>query len=75
VTKLGGPFGIGQVLLQQFGAFGNQVHPLSNGDEQVPNCAHNLGHTWATPSDATEEMPMVTQLNEEKRHLWEIAKS
>jgi len=31
-TRLGGPFGIGQVLLQQFRAFGNKDHPLSNGD-------------------------------------------
>jgi len=49
--------------------------PLSNGDEQVPI----VPTTWAVlgqpPSDATKEMPMVTQLNEEKRRLWEIAKS
>jgi len=43
--RLGGPFGVGRVLLQQFGAFGNGGHPLSNGDRQVTNCAHNLG--WA----------------------------
>jgi len=45
-TRLGGPFGVGQVLLQQFGALGNRGHPLSNGDGQVTNCAHKLG--WAT---------------------------
>jgi len=45
-TRLDGPFGIGRVLLQQFGAFGNRGHPLSNGDEQVTNYAHDLG--WAT---------------------------
>jgi len=35
--------------------------------------------TWAakgqTPSDASEEMPMVTQLDEERRRLWELAKT
>jgi hypothetical protein len=34
--------------------------------------------TWAAhgqpPSDASEEVPMVTQLYEEKQHLWEVAK-
>jgi hypothetical protein len=35
--------------------------------------------TWAThgqtPSDASEEVPMVTQLDEERRCLWEVAKA
>ncbi len=35
--------------------------------------------TWAThgqpPSDVIEEMPMVTQLNEERWRLWEMAKA
>jgi len=34
--------------------------------------------TWATQgqpsSDASEEVPMVTQFDEERRHLWELAK-
>ncbi len=34
---------------------------------------------WAAhgqpPSDASEEVPMVTQLDEERRHLWEMAKA
>jgi len=47
-TRLGGPFGDGQISLQQFGAFDNRFHPLSNGDGQVTNCAYNLGYTWAT---------------------------
>jgi hypothetical protein len=47
LTRLGGPFGVGRVLLQQFGVFGNKGHPFSNGDGQVTNHAHNLG--WATP--------------------------
>ncbi len=45
-TRLGGPFGVGRVLLQQFGTFGNGGHPFSNGDGQITNYAHNLG--WAT---------------------------
>jgi hypothetical protein len=35
--------------------------------------------TWAAvgqpQSDASEEMPMVTQLDEERRHLWEMVKA
>jgi hypothetical protein len=35
--------------------------------------------TWAThgqpPSDASEEVPMVTQLDEERQRLWELAKA
>jgi len=35
--------------------------------------------TWAAhgqpPSDASKEMPMVTQLDEERRCLWEVAKA
>ncbi len=35
--------------------------------------------TWAShgqpPSDANEEVPMVTQLDEERRCLWEMAKA
>jgi hypothetical protein len=35
--------------------------------------------TWTAhgqpPSDASEKVPMVTQLDEERRHLWEMAKA
>jgi hypothetical protein len=31
------------------GTFYNGVHPLSNGDGQVTNCAHYVGDTWKTP--------------------------
>ncbi len=35
--------------------------------------------TWVAhgqlPSDANEKMPMVTQLDEERQHLWEMAKA
>jgi hypothetical protein len=35
--------------------------------------------TWAAqrqpPNDANEELPMVTQLDEERRRLWEVAKA
>ncbi len=48
-TRLGWPFWVSRILLQQFGTFGNRGHPLSNGDKQVNNCAYNLGCTWATP--------------------------
>jgi hypothetical protein len=48
-TTLGGSFGVSQILLQQLGTFYNGVHPLSNGDGQVTNCAHYVGDTWKTP--------------------------
>ncbi len=35
--------------------------------------------SWAAhgqpPSDASEEVPMVTQLDKERRRLWEVAKA
>jgi hypothetical protein len=46
---LGGPLGVGRILLQQFKAFGNKGHTFSNGDKQIINHAYNLGHKWATP--------------------------
>jgi hypothetical protein len=47
-TRLGGPLGVSQVLLQQLGTLHNWVHPLSNGDRQIINCAHDLGSTLTT---------------------------
>ncbi len=47
-TRLGWPFGVGRILLQQFKIFGNKSNPFSNGDGQVTNCAHNLGNTSTT---------------------------
>ncbi len=65
-TRLGEPFGVGWVLLQQFGAFGNKSHPISNGDKKSPI----VPTTWVThgqpPNDVREEVPMVTQLDEER---------
>ncbi len=49
LTTLGGPLGVSQVLLQQLGTFHNGVHPVSNGDGQVTNYAHDLGNTRTTP--------------------------
>ncbi len=72
---MGRPLGVSQVLLQQLETFRNWVHPLSNGDKQVTNYAHDLSSTWTTPNDASEEVPMVTQLDEERRHLWEVVKA
>jgi len=46
---LGGPFAIGQVLLQQFRTFDNGGHTFSNGDGQITNHAYDLGRAWATP--------------------------
>jgi hypothetical protein len=34
-----------------------------------------LGHTWAFPSDVSEKMLMVTQLDEKRQCLWEMAKA
>ncbi len=48
--RLGGPFGVGRLLLQQFETFNNKGHPFSNGDGQIINYAYNLGHMWVTPT-------------------------
>jgi hypothetical protein len=73
--RLGGPLGVGRILLQQFGAFNNGGHPFSNGDRKSPI----MSTTWASHgqplSDASEEVPIVTQLDEERRRLWEMAKA
>jgi hypothetical protein len=67
---LGGPFGVGRILLQQFKTFSNRAHAFSNGDGQIM--------IWAAhgqpSSDVNEEVPMVTQLDEERQRLWEMAK-
>jgi hypothetical protein len=47
-TRLGGPFGVSRVLLQQLGTLRNSIHPILNGDEQVTNYAHDLGGTRTT---------------------------
>jgi len=44
-TRLGGPLGVNRVLLQQLRTPRDGVHPLSNGDGQITNCAHDLGST------------------------------
>ncbi len=48
-TRLGGPLGVSRILLQQLGTFHDRVHPFSNGDGQITNCAHDLGSTWTNP--------------------------
>jgi len=47
-TRLGGPLGVSRVLLQQLGTLCDWVHPISNGDRQITNYAHDLGSTWTT---------------------------
>ncbi len=46
--RLGGPFGVSRILLQQLGTLRNWVHPIPNGDGQVTNYAHDLGRTRTT---------------------------
>jgi hypothetical protein len=48
-TRLGGPFGVSRILLQQLGTLRNGIHPFSNDDGQVTNYAHDLGNTGTTP--------------------------
>ncbi len=74
-TRLGGPFGLGQVFLQQFGAFGNMGHPLSNGDGQVTNYAYDLGCTWATLKWCEWGSVNGHILDEERWCLWKITKA
>jgi hypothetical protein len=74
-TTLGGPFGISWVFLQQFGAFGNMGHPLSNGDGQVTNYAYDLGCTWATPKWCEWGSVNGHILDEKRWCLWKITKA
>jgi hypothetical protein len=57
---MGGSFGVGQVLLEQFKAFCNRAHAISNGDKQITICAYNLATHGQPPSDVNKEVPMVT---------------
>jgi hypothetical protein len=43
--------------------------------ECVTNHADDLGSTWTNPKCVSEEVSMVTQLDEERWHLWEMAKA
>ncbi len=72
---MGGPFGVGQILLQQFRTFDNKGHPFSNGDGQVTIVPIIWAAHGPPPSDVSEEVPMVIQLDEERRCLWEMAKA
>jgi hypothetical protein len=54
---------------------GNKGHTFSNGYRQVTNHAYDLGHEWQPLSDASEEVLMVTQFDEKRWHLWEMAKA
>ncbi len=49
LTRLGGPLGVSRVFLQQLETLCDEVHPLSNGDGQITNCALDLGSTWTNP--------------------------
>jgi hypothetical protein len=40
---------LARILLQQFGTLRNRIHPLSNGDGKITNCAHDFGNTRTTP--------------------------
>jgi hypothetical protein len=62
-------------LLQQFRTLGNRGHTFSNGGGQVTNHAYDLGHEWQPLNDANKEVPMVTQFDEERWRLWEMAKA
>ncbi len=73
--KLGASFRVGQVLLQQFRAFGNKGHTFFNGGGQVTNHAYDLGHEWQHLNDANEEVLMVTQFDKERWRLCEMAKA
>ncbi len=72
-TRLGGPFGIGRVL------YNNSEHSATRATrfQMVTGKSPIVPTTWVgqPPSDASEEVPMVTQLDEERRRLWEMAKA
>ncbi len=61
--------------------YNNSEHSVtgSNPFQMVMGKLPIVPTTWATlgqpPSDANEEVSMVTQLDEERRRLWEMAKA
>jgi hypothetical protein len=61
--------------------YNNSEHSVTKSTpfQMVTDKSRIVPSTWVThgqsPSDANEEVPMVTQLDEEKRRLWEMAKA
>jgi hypothetical protein len=59
--------------------YNNSAHSATRSTpfQMVTSKSPIVPMTWAaqgqTPSDASEEVPMVTQLDEERRCLWELA--
>ncbi len=60
----------------------NNLEHLATGAtpfQMVTGKSPIIAMTWVAhgqpPSDASEEVPMVTQLDEERWHLWEMAKA
>jgi hypothetical protein len=72
---LGGPFGVVKFCYK------NLEHSVigSTPFQMVTSKSPIVPTTWATfgqpPNDASEEVPMVTQLDEERRCLWEMIKA
>ncbi len=61
--------------------YNNSEHSTTSSTpfQMVTGKSPILPTTWAAfgqpPSDTNEEVPMVTQLDEERRHLWEMARA
>jgi predicted metal-dependent hydrolase len=61
--------------------YNNSEHSATNSTpfQMVMGKSPIMPTTWAAlgqpPSDASEEVPKVTQLDEERRHLWDMAKA
>jgi hypothetical protein len=61
--------------------YNNSKHSVTGSTpfQMVMSKSPIMPTTWATHgqplSDASEEVPMVTQLDEERRRLWEVAKA
>jgi len=61
--------------------YNNSVHSATGSTpfQMVTGKSPIVPMTWAsqgqTPSEASEEVPMVTQLDEERGRLWELAKA
>jgi hypothetical protein len=74
-TRLGALFGMAEFC------YNNSEHSATRSTpfQMVTRKSPIVPMTWAAhgqpSSDASEEVPMVTQLDEERRCLWEVAKA
>jgi hypothetical protein len=72
---LGGPFRVGQFYYNNSEHFVTNSTPFQMVMGKPPIVPTTCATHGQPPNDASEEVPMFTQLDEERRCLWEMAKA